>query len=442
MYDSVAQYGQVLRGAYDDWHPPVMARLWALLHLVWPGQAPMLALQVLLYWTGLGLIAAALARAGSRIAAAGVLALGLWPPFLGWQVVVLKDGQMAGALLAATGLALWWRLDDRRPPAWAAALVALLLLYATLLRFNAMFATVPLAIGLLGSERWQRPLPRATAMLAGLVLVVATGPMINHRLLGATASGVERALPIYDLAGIAHQAGPEAVPLLPARTWREAEKRRCITPLLWDPLADSEHCDFVADQIEDAAPGRALLAAWIGTVLHHPLAYAAHRLGHWNATMRGWVPLHMPFADPQWSSEPNTLGLASPARRIEPYENLAGWLARGPLGAPLPWLVAAIGILILTHTAAGPRARLAGALALSAVATELAFLLVSIASDIRYHLWAMLATGLAALLLAGTPLSRRGTRLTLAAVLLVALACLVARLVLPPIGDTYATAFG
>ena len=65
MYDSVDQYGQALRGAYDDWHPPIMARLWSLLHFAWDGQAPMFVLQAAFYWLGLGLIAAAQAREGA-----------------------------------------------------------------------------------------------------------------------------------------------------------------------------------------------------------------------------------------------------------------------------------------------------------------------------------------------------------------------------------------
>ena len=66
MYDTVAQYGQVLSGRYDDWHPPVMARLWAVLAPVGPGAAPMLALQLATYWAGFGLIAAALGAVGAK----------------------------------------------------------------------------------------------------------------------------------------------------------------------------------------------------------------------------------------------------------------------------------------------------------------------------------------------------------------------------------------
>ena len=46
MYDTVAQYRQVLSGVYDDWHPPAMARVWALLAAFGPGATPMLVLQL------------------------------------------------------------------------------------------------------------------------------------------------------------------------------------------------------------------------------------------------------------------------------------------------------------------------------------------------------------------------------------------------------------
>ena len=32
LYDTVGQYKQALSGEFDDWHPPIMARLWAVLH--------------------------------------------------------------------------------------------------------------------------------------------------------------------------------------------------------------------------------------------------------------------------------------------------------------------------------------------------------------------------------------------------------------------------
>jgi hypothetical protein len=265
-------------------------------------------------------------------------------------------------------------------------------------------------------------------------------PVVDHTLLRAGASDVGRSLPTYDLAGIALHAGPEAVPVLPASAWRAAEARQCIRPMLWDPLGD--RCAFVSDGLAVAAPGRALTGVWIGTILHHPLGYAAHRLAHWNATMRWLVPWRYPLAEPQWDSEPNDLGLASPAPRTAPFQWVAGALAESPLGAPILWLAAALAVLALGWRRGNARSRLAVTLALSAALTELAFLVISVAADYRYHLWAMLATGIAVALVAGTPLPRRGLRIALAALLLVGATTLAARIALPPVGEDYAAAEG
>ncbi|PMV79606.1 hypothetical protein C1X51_32695, partial [Pseudomonas sp. FW306-2-2C-B10A] len=80
--------------------------------------------------------------------------IGALPLFLGWQAAVLKDTQMLGAVLAASGGIAWWRLKGARVPVWALIIVAALLAYATLVRANAVFATVPLAVMRFGTGRW------------------------------------------------------------------------------------------------------------------------------------------------------------------------------------------------------------------------------------------------------------------------------------------------
>lgn len=436
-YDTIAQYQQVVSGAYYDWHPPIMARLWSLFHaLGWAGQGPMFLLQTLLYWTGLGLIAAALARGGARIAAVAVLALGLWPPVLGWQAVVVKDGQMTAALLAATGLVAWQRLQAKRLGATGTAAVVALLLYAVLVRSNAIFAAAPLAVGLFAPWRWRDWRSRVLLIGAATLATLALSPIINHGVLDAEASGVEATQPIFDMAGIAHREGPDAVPLLPPTTWRKLEAQRCFSSILWDIFSIGKRCDFIQDGLT-GRPRQEIFSAWTRAIRQHPGAYLSHRLAHWNATMRWFVPWHFPQAVPQAQSLPNKFGLGSPEHQVAGYDRFAGWLANSPLGAPILALAVALAVLALARPTQSAAHGIAVPLALSATAMELSFLVVSIASDWRYHLWSMLAAWLSAILLVTEPLPRRRVRIALAGLALIAFTALAARMMLPQIGDDY-----
>ena len=114
VYDTVHQYEQAVSGQIDDWHPPIMARLWELLlalHI--GGSGPLLLLQLGLYWGGIGLIAAALARIGAWRAGWAMLLAGLSPLVVDWLVVVVKDAQMVAAMVGTIGLVGWYRLQGR-----------------------------------------------------------------------------------------------------------------------------------------------------------------------------------------------------------------------------------------------------------------------------------------------------------------------------------------
>jgi hypothetical protein len=432
-YDSVEQYRQVLSGIYLDWHPPVMARLWAVLHPLGQGAAPMFELQLILYWLGLGLLAAALARTGRAWAGAAVLAMGALPLFAGWQAAVLKDTQMLGAMLAAVGLVGWWRLAGRRMPVPAIIAMVLLLAYATLVRANAVFAVVPLAVMLAPwpTRLWQRGL----AIVAGVLMVLAVTPPINHGLLGAGQTEVTRTLPIFDLAGIAHFSAADDLP--PAERALIA-RRHCYQPYFWDPLGDDSRCGSIAQRL-DLVPARTLVTLWLGSALHHPIAYLEHRLAHLNSTERLFVPLGRPDAAPPLRSEPNDLGLATPGPAAAAIAWAGGWLAETPLGWPIAWVVvAATALGIAIGRPSSPPRDIALALAVSALALEASFAMVSIASDLRYHLWPMMAAALAAILLADErPLPRRA--LILGGTILIAVAGLgtAARLSLPRSPGTY-----
>ena len=419
-YDSVRQYEQAASGRYDDWHPPIMARLWAL--LLWlggRGTAPMLLLQLAAYWAGVGLFAIGLARAGARRAAWAALAVALSPITVNWLPAILKDTQMIAALVAATGIVAWYRLDARRLPRRATAAVALLLGYAALVRANAVFAVVPLALmlaGWFGVRRWwARVLLLGVATLA----VIGVSDPVNHRLFGAERSGVAATLPLFDLVGIAHFAPPTIPPGLSAAEWRRAEALHCYTPFYWDPFADHTRCGDSGDVIvteDDARPS--VMREWIAAIAAHPLAYAEHRLSHLDSTLRIATPADEKSSAAPSMSDPNGDALGAPETRfLLDLRLVAAAIERTPLGSPAVWAVLLAGIgWTLRTTARQPARDLGLAVALSGLLMTASFAVVSIASDLRYHLWLIVSANLAALLLAACHgIDRRRLRWTIGA---------------------------
>ena len=440
MYDTVAQYRQVLSGAYDDWHPPAMARVWALLAAFGPGATPMLVLQLGTYWLGLGLIAAALGRVGRSRSAVAILAIGLLPPFLGWQGVVLKDAQLAGALLAAVGIIGWWRLPRRPLPGAMLVLVALLLAYAVLIRANAVFIVVPLLVTL--ALRPTHPVAKLATGLVAVVLVLGIAPVVNHRLLRAQPSGVEATQALYDLAGIAARVlTSDSTGLTPSEA-ATVIARGCAKPFFWDPLGDEAHCGTTMARLR-ALPTATLYVTLASAALHHPIAYAGHRLAHLNSTDRWLVPFHWPSAAPPAASEPNTLGLANPGAGARAWEALTAVVVETPFGWPIAWIVVALTALAASLSRPRDPVRdLATALLVSALSLEASFAVLSIASDLRYHLWPMIATAVAVVLLADRAPPRKILAVGASALVLVVASGIVARVMLPQPPQTYAGMLG
>lgn len=420
LYDSVGQFRQALAGQYEDWHPPVMAWLWSGLHRAFGGTGgPLLALQLGLYWLGFGLLAEALVYARKNVAAGAVLLLGCSPLLLGWQAAILKDSQLLGALLAAFGLIASARLRDRRLTVLFTVPLIPLFGYALLVRSNAVFAVIPLLVFLS-----PRPIGLVGKLIAIAFLslaVIAAEPFVNHRLLGASASGVEKTQPLYDLAAIGI-SDPKGSPFTPAELARIKEKA-CVKPFFWDPLGDEIACGSTVERLQSEAPAT-LYRLWANAIVAHPLAYARHRLAHWNSTERWLIPPGRIGAEPPATSEPNPYGLAAPTSALARAIHAAGAAEAGtPLGWPMFWTFLAIVAAPFAWARRNePAASLALALAASAIGLEASFLLVSIASDLRYHLWAMTASALALILLADGFTVSRGR----AGLLLLALAALVA----------------
>ncbi len=428
-YDVVFAFGEYRAHAVADWHPPVLIRLWqGLATLGLPGLGSLYLIQTLLLWLGLGLLATAQAREGRRWSAAALLLVGILPPVFGWMAEVLKDTQFTAALAAATGVAGHYRLRGRPMPWAAVGGVALLLLYATLLRQNALFSTVPLAAGLAVAERGGRA---RAPIAAGLVLLVALlAPAINPRISDARPAYAERSMQLYDMAGIAHFARLPTIPGVAPAIWAEAERRGCYTPYAWDSYDMPQSCPPIWATLRD----RPLTADWLGLIVAHPIAYAEHRLGHWNTTLRFLTARQEPRAAAQKRSTPNPWGLGLGESRAAAVSfKVQSIFAATPLGWPVAW--AGLGLAVLWAGAAlprSPRRDLALTLALSGLVQMASSLVVSVAADFRYHHWPIVAIAMAGALLVGEPLPTYRVRRSALILLALCVVTAAARFALTP----------
>ena len=173
--DARWQYQQVVDHAFEDWHPPLMAWIWSRLALIALGPAPMLVLQLMLYWIGIALIAGWAYRRSSPGLGVAIACAGWLPASFALTGTVLKDVLMAGFLLCAAGLLLC-RPTVRRSSIQGAmtALSIVAIFVAAALRFNAFFACLPLLLAAL-----PKLFTRSATRLAATTVAATAGLMLS-----------------------------------------------------------------------------------------------------------------------------------------------------------------------------------------------------------------------------------------------------------------------
>ncbi|WP_236697576.1 hypothetical protein [Sphingomonas sp. Leaf357] len=432
-WDAIRQYDQALSGEFDDWHPPAMEWLWRQFVPLHAGPAPMLALQLALFWGGLAMLAAWALRRERRGLAVALVACGMVPLCLALMGAVLKDCLMAGTLLAVTGL-LAWRIEARGHRAAILAGLALLLLIATAtLRFNAFLAGAPVFVALMPEAARRTKLRLAATSLVATAILLAALPVAN-RLIGARSSGVELSLVIFDLGGITDHSGVDAFPALPGISDPVAVNHRCYSPVKWDPYAwwVEDPCPIGFETVGAALKARHIgpYAFHVRAILAHPLAYAEHRLAHFNINTRFLVAdeIERPV---QVEGPPNDWGYhVTPNAILSAIDAATLASAHTPLGWPIVWIALAFGVLTIALDL--PSRRIVVPVALSALLYGLGYGVFSVAAELRYHLWTLLAAAIAVVIagsdvFGGAPVSRDRLALAAAPAMIVTILCIVWR---------------
>ncbi len=395
-WDSLRQYDQALSGAFDDWHPPVMGWIWRQLLPLAHSPAPMLLLQLGLYASGFAMIVKVLLVKRRFGLALAIACCTLQPIIIALMATVIKDSLMTGALLCATGLiaTVEYGRQSRFTVAISRAVALLLCLFAAALRFNAFLAILPLTLWALppiARSGWRTAVP-SMAVVAAMLL---TAMPVANRLVGAERSDVALSLVIFDLAGMTEHSSENLFPPLGVAD-PVAANHRCYTPVKWDSYSwwVDHLCpinfDLVRRYVHDhhVSPVR----LWLSAVLHHPLAYIAHRASHWNINARFLVEneVERPV---QVEAPPNIWHFAvTPNVGVTIVDTMALASAHSPLGWPWFWMAA---MAVLLWIRRRHPCDLVAVLAGSALLYGLGYAVFSVASELRYYLWTMCAGAIA-----------------------------------------------
>jgi hypothetical protein len=395
--DSVNQYAEAVSGRYTDWHPPVMAWLLSVLLRIHEGPAPLFVLHLAGYWAGWWLLADATRRAGRANVALLVLLAGLFPTFVFLNASLTKDVGMVAAWLPAVGLLYWFRSQGRRVPPAAGLAIAALLLYGTLVRSNAVFALGPLLLYALAPATWLRTGRLVAAAAVVAAVAVPLSQQANRLLFHPVERQAVHSLFLFDLAGIAAHTGDPSL-VAPRAVLSAEDLRKCYTPYWWDSFSPWGACAARVNRPDDdhATAGEGLPAQWARTIAAHPVAYAAHRLKHFNSALMFAVPLKHIRLTPEYRTDNPAF---KPLEVVTPRDVRFDLVRKNPSVWPVTWVAwAAVLLVFLAHAEGSAAVRLARALAVSALGYACAYLVIGVATDIRYHYWAVLAAVAATLL--------------------------------------------
>jgi hypothetical protein len=402
--DSIYQYQQAVTGVYDDWHPPIMARLWSVFHSIVDGTWTMFVFHAICYWLSILLCALGLSRAGQPRLAWMLLAVGLFPPFLMLSINVHKDIGLGVVLLLSFAVTFSTRSQGHEPALTIKLIASLLLFYAAMVRINGVFAAVPIACYIWYPGLLEKPV-RLLVLTAALTLpTLAVENLINKNIFQARPAGAMRSLQLFDLAGIAHFSGD--LTTLDGATSNLDRIDDCYSPLLADTLYHGAKCGFIWDHLA-VAPGGAgqdvpnpeLSRLWVKMILLHPLAYLEHRLDHFNSEMAFAVPSH--HADLSIVRRIVDRTSAS-AGALHSKSRIMDLARNNIFSTPAFWLVAALVLIIiilpLRKSIHMEWDRAALGLAMSGVIYMAGFAVVGVATDPRYQFSGMLSGFVAAVL--------------------------------------------
>ena len=396
--DSISHLEQATGVSHlTDWHPPVMTRLWGLLIGVTGHISSMLIFQLVLLVAAMFMLSILVYRhTRNRAWALSVYVIVLLPNIVNIAGVIWKDVQMAFSLTLAV-LLIWFIISSKKPLGRVAVygivgLALLLILYAGMLRYNALFAVLPILFVLpsLLTKRFHVWSGLASVII-GLVVTIGVTIVINQ------PSEKTHPITAVQLDDIVHVANFD----------REQHGRWSMYKKIHDTCRDKTKdimnsyiiCTTAAQREVLKNEHQGVFNDWLSTIIRHPIKYVSYRL----ATFSIFIfpqPERMYIFQP--GIEQNQVGAA--VKNEYAISGLAAYVKDGAqANIPLifqPWLYLAV--LVFIYYKSGRireqvQRHFIRAVALSGLIYIVAYFPMAVAVDYRYMYWSVFAAILSGL---------------------------------------------
>jgi hypothetical protein len=378
--DSIIQYREAHSGAFNGWHPVLMAWWWRQLDHLYQGPALFLIQNLMLYWGGWGLLANALRHTRGKYAYFTPL-FGLWPALFFVLGEIWKDVAYACCQFLAWTIiinAYCWQ----RKTFWLerCALVALLS-FSIGVKTNGIVATPFLFIFWLHTDD-----VRFGKRFAGLAVLLTT-------LVALIPYGITRGLPVkrdnpfqytqvYDLLAISVKSGHNLLPAYINKRVQLSESELAGIYIIGnnDALFYRLTKDLVGLRSQTASDALILQNSWLNAIREHPGDYLSHRYDLFLSLLRIGQPTAAYVASPLVVQ--NEFGLSFTGNKM------SDWLNMQPAEHPwefYPWLYFLLTIIALAALFLKKKHRfLASLIGASSLTFTIPHFFIAPASDFRY----------------------------------------------------------
>ena len=399
--DSLKQLAQALgQQPFADWHPPVMAFLWSIGITLTGKVAFLMVMQQVMLWGGLLVFAIYVYKqTKSRLISLLPLLIGVTPFVANISGVVWKDVHMAFALLIATVLSLGLKNQTKAMKTSIAILIALSLIYAIMLRYNAILAVIPIALyasSRIFSKKIVTVISSISIVLAAALVSAGLSIVLNVKEANPTSTvmldDIVHTLKQEELSAASNTPDELKLTLLNIQS-------KCALGDIpfhsYGLCSTLDQRDIIQYKYYDE-----LKRLWADTVTNHLDSYALYRAETF------WIFLTTPaqYEYTQHSTiDSNAFGLSTHnvflsdtlSRYVTFFTKDMGFLFR-----PYFWLMLSIAIMVYASKRLKRYKGIVICLAVSSVAYIVGYIPVVIGCDFRYIYWSVIAMSVCIILLA------------------------------------------